>query len=82
MKQSTARNNTNIILKTMICLSVSISVASILYAKPVSYKMPSAIDRSTRYFFFLHNYYVEKHGPEGACKYYGPETAEKIKQEI
>lgn len=46
------------------------SVASILYAKPVSYKMPSAIDRSTRYFFFLHNYYVEKHGPEGACKYY------------
>jgi predicted esterase len=32
--------------------------------------MPSNIDSSARYFFFLHNYYVEKHGPNGACKYH------------
>jgi len=40
------------------------------YAKPVSYEMPSTIDGSARYVFFLHNYYVEQYGPNGACKYY------------
>ena len=35
-----------------------------------SYGMPSKIDQSARYLFFLHNYYVEKNGPDGECKYY------------
>lgn len=40
------------------------------YAKPASNELPSAIDPSARYLFFLHNYYVETQGPNGACKYY------------
>jgi hypothetical protein len=47
-----------------------LSFASSSYAKPASYEMPSTIERSAHYLFFLHNYYVERHGPDGACKYY------------
>lgn len=32
--------------------------------------MPSNIDKSAKYFIFLHNYYVEKNGPNGDCKYF------------
>lgn len=39
------------------------------YSGQASYGMPSDIDPSARYFFFMHNYYVEKKGPEGDCKY-------------
>lgn len=63
-------NNTTILLRAMICMLVSLSFASISYAKPASYEMPSTIDRSIHYLFFLHNYYVEKHGPNGACRYH------------
>lgn len=52
------------------CVLVSLSFTSISYAKQASYEMPSTIDRSAHYLFFLHNYYVEKHGPNGACKYH------------
>ena len=31
--------------------------------------VPTDIDTSARYFFFLHNYYVEVKGPDGDCKY-------------
>lgn len=41
-----------------------------LYSKETSYSMPSDIDPSAKYFFFLHNYYVEKNGPNGDCNYY------------
>ena len=40
-----------------------------VFSDVASYDMPSKIDRSARYFFFLHNYYVEKNGINGACKY-------------
>ncbi len=70
MKRSTVRNNTKILLKTLICILFTLSFASISYAKPASYEIPSNIDPSARYLFFLHNYYVEKHGPNGACKYH------------
>ena len=33
------------------------------------YAMPDQIDPKAHYFFFLHNYYVEKNGPDGQCKY-------------
>ncbi len=39
------------------------------YSKQPSYGMPSDIDPSARYFFFMHHYYVEKNSPDGACKY-------------
>jgi hypothetical protein len=44
----------------------SVSPAS---ARQVSYDMPTNINSSAEYLLFLHNYYVEKNGPDGACKY-------------
>ncbi|MBW2489756.1 MAG: hypothetical protein JRE65_01230 [Deltaproteobacteria bacterium] len=67
MKRSTVGNSIKFLLK---CFMVSLSFASISYAKPVSYEIPNNIDPSAKYFFFLHNYYVEQHGPNGDCKYY------------
>ena len=70
MRRSTGLNNSTILLRAMICVLVSLGFGSVSYAKPASYEMPSTIDSSARYVFFLHNYYVEKHGPNGACKYH------------
>jgi len=70
MGRSTGLNNGIILFRVMICVVFVLSFASISYAKTASYEMPSAIDSSARYVFFLHNYYVEKHGPNGACKYH------------
>ena len=63
--------NGRTLIRTVIYVVVSLSFASMSYAKPVSYEMPATIDGSAHYLFFLHNYYVEKHGPNGACKYHG-----------
>ncbi len=40
-------------------------------AGPSSYNMPPKADKSTKYLFFLHNYYVEVKGPDQACDYHG-----------
>ena len=63
-------NNSTILLMALICILFVLSFASMSFAKPASYEMPSAIDSSARYVFFLHNYYVEKHGPNSVCKYH------------
>ena len=70
MERSRDLDNSTIFIRTIICILFALSFASMSYAKPVSYEMPSTIDESARYIFFLHNYYVEQHGPNGACKYY------------
>jgi hypothetical protein len=70
MIRSRVRDNINILLGIVICVMFLMGFASVSHAKPVSYEMPSAIDSSARYVFFLHNYYVEIHGPNGACKYH------------
>ena len=70
MERSRGLNNGTILLKTLIYLLFMLSFASMSYTKPASYEMPSTIDGSAYYLFFLHNYYVEKHGPNGACKYH------------
>jgi len=70
MGRSTGLNNGIILFRVMICVVFVLSFASISYAKTASYEMLSTIDPSARHFFFLHNYYVEKHGPNGACKYH------------
>jgi hypothetical protein len=49
---------------------VMIVFVPITFSGQSSYGMPSGIDQTAKYFFFLHNYYVEKNGPDGACKYY------------
>ncbi len=48
-----------------------LSFASMSYGgEEATYGMPSSVDSSAKYLFFLHNYYVETNGPDGACKYY------------
>lgn len=71
MKQSIKTDNTTALLKTMMCLIFLLNFSFIAYGgEKASYSMPSSIDSSAKYLFFLHNYYVEKHGPDGDCKYY------------
>ena len=70
MERSRGLNSRAILIRTMTYVMVSLSFASVSFAKPASYEMPSNIDPSARYLFFLHNYYVEQHGPNGACRYY------------
>jgi hypothetical protein len=70
MRRSMGTNSIIILLRAMMCVLFVLSFALISYAKPVSYEIPSTIDPSARHFFFLHNYYVEKHGPDGVCKYH------------
>ena len=57
-------------LSVALIVLVLMFFASASYSKEMSYSMPSDIDSSAKYFFFLHNYYVEKNGPNGDCKYY------------
>ena len=57
-------------LPVALLILVLMFFASASYSKEMSYSMPSDIDSSAKYFFFLHNYYVEKNGPNGDCKYY------------
>jgi len=65
-----AKNNSFVSL-ACICLALSlIGYSSAAHARQPSYDMPATIDSSAKYLFFLHNYYVEKNGPDGDCKYY------------
>ncbi len=69
MKQSSFTNSFLIVCSiTFFALSMTLYVPP-SYSGQISYGMPSKIDPSAKYFFFLHNYYVEKKGPEGDCKY-------------
>lgn len=70
VERSRGLNSRTILIRTVIYVVVSLSFASMSYAMPASYKMPNNIDPSANFFFFLHNYYVELHGPDGDCKYY------------
>ncbi len=70
MKRSMGNDNISILHGALIGILIALGFASISYAKQASYEMPSTVDRSAHYLFFLHNYYVEKHGPNGACKYH------------
>ena len=70
MKQSSTRWNFSIVLSvTVLALLMSVYVPT-SYSGQASYGIPSSIDASAKYFLFLHNYYVEKNGPDGDCKYY------------
>lgn len=56
---------------SLIFLALSmIGYVSASHARQVSYDMPTNINSSAQYLVFLHNYYVEKNGPDGDCKYY------------
>jgi hypothetical protein len=58
------------LLSITLYLTLTIFTASTSHANEPSYGMPSTIDSSANYLFFLHNYYVEMKGPDGDCKYY------------
>lgn len=51
-----------VVFSTVLCVPPS-------YSEQASYRIPPSIDVSAKYFFFLHNYYVETKGPDGDCKY-------------
>ena len=71
MKRSICKNNFSFLLRAVVLVLAVLSFASISCAgEEASYGMPTSIDSSSKYMFFLHNYYVEKVGPDGACKYY------------
>jgi len=71
MKRSIYKNNFSFSLRAVVLVLAVFSFTSISYAgEEASFGMPSAIDSSAKHIFFLHNYYVEKLGPDGACKYY------------
>ncbi|WDP90042.1 MAG: hypothetical protein HUN04_10105 [Desulfobacter sp.] len=50
-------------------LFLSPAILSIAFSGQASYDIPTKIDPEGRYLFFLHNYYVEKKGPDGDCRY-------------
>ena len=69
MKQSSVKSSFFIVFSVaLLALFMSVYVPA-SYSGQSSYGMPSDIDPSAKYFFFMHNYYVEKNGPEGDCKY-------------
>ena len=70
MKRLLARNGSFVLIVLVLLALSMIGYVSVSYAKQASYDVPSTIDASAKYLFFLHNYYVEKHGPDGDCKYY------------
>ena len=60
----------SIVMLVVIFLASSMAVhVPEAFSGRASYDMPSKIDPSGRYLFFLHNYYVEVKGPGGDCKY-------------
>ena len=70
MKRLLARNGSFVLIVLVLLALSMIGYVSVSYAKQASYDVPSTIDASAKYLFFLHNYYVEKQGPDGDCKYY------------
>ena len=70
MKRLLAGNGSFVLIVLVLLALSMIGYVPVSYAKQASYDVPSAIDASAKYLFFLHNYYVEKHGPDGDCKYY------------
>ena len=70
MKRLLAGNGSFVLIVLVLLALSLIGYVSVSYAKQASYDVPSTIDTSAEYLFFIHNYYVEKHGPDGDCKYY------------
>jgi pimeloyl-ACP methyl ester carboxylesterase len=70
MKRLLAGNGSFVLIVLVLLALSMIGYVPVSYAKQASYDVPSTIDASAKYLFFLHNYYVEKHGPDGDCKYY------------
>lgn len=52
-------------------LLMAVLLSTTALAGPNSYNMPPKVDQAAKYLFFLHNWYVETKGPDGACDYHG-----------
>jgi len=70
MMRLLAKNGSFVSLLLIFLVLSMTGYVSAAYARQASYDMPANINSSTEYLFFLHNYYVEKNGPDGDCKYY------------
>ena len=61
----------SIVSLSLVFLALSMmNYFSAAHARQASYDVPTNINTSAEYLFYLHNYYVEKNGPDGDCKYY------------
>ncbi len=69
MKQSWVTRSLLIFLSSAFLALGMMVWVPIAHSGQAAYGLPSNIDPSARYLFFIHNYYVEKNGPEGECKY-------------
>ena len=71
MKRTLVTNGSfALILLVFFALSIIGYNATVTYAEKPSYALPSTINVSAKFLFFLHNYYVETYGTDGDCKYY------------
>jgi len=61
---------TVVLISFTLFVSCTLFTAATSHAETPSYELPSAINPSANYLFFLHNYYVETKGTDGDCKYY------------
>jgi hypothetical protein len=65
------RKSRMFVVSVFFCWSiVALLAAPPVFAAQVSPVVPAEIEQSVKYFFFLHNYYVETKGPDGDCKYH------------
>lgn len=58
-------------LTILLGLMLVIAMTGAALAGPSSYNMPPKAEKSLKYLFFMHNYYVEAKGPDQACDYHG-----------
>ena len=70
MKRRIAETFSSVALASVFLTLSMVGYFPAALAEQASYHMPSSINPSTEYLFFIHNYYVEKNGPNGDCKYY------------
>jgi hypothetical protein len=69
MKRSSVFLRRSIAFTIAIVALLSVPLFPCVSMGQTSYDMPTTIDPDARYFLFMHNYYVEKNGPLGDCKY-------------
>jgi hypothetical protein len=69
MKQLSNRVNFPVASSIALLALLATGYITISCSGKASSGLRSSIDPSVRYFFFIHNYYVEKNGPERDCRY-------------
>ncbi len=75
MKRSSVFLRRSMAFTIVVAVILSVPLFPCASMGQTTYDMPTKIDPTARYFLFMHNYYVEKNGPLGDCKYHDILTA-------